>query len=811
MFDRLRRDLAFGLRTHLRTPLVTAVVVCTLALGIASAGVSFSLMNALFIRPLPIQGPDRFVRVYHQREGSPQVLPISYRELRDLGDLREVFAGAVAEQPAPFTLGAAGAYDRVWGEIVSERYFALLGVEPAYGRFFSTSEEEIGEPVIVISHGLWQRRFGGNPEALNSHVRVDARLMRIIGVAPPAFRGTIVAFESDLWVPIRSAPTRHSETADRADRGYFVIARLTEDSGAGRARAAVDALTHRLQQEYPATNRGIRLIAFPESEGRVPPPFRDGVLGFSTVAVAVALLVTAIACANVAGMMLARAAARRTEIGVRLALGASRRRIIAQLLTEAAMLSLAAGTIGVTVAFLLTQAVSRLQVPIARGASLSLDVTMDSRVLAVSFAVTVLTGVLFGLVPALEASRPNLVGILKAGGPGSGRHRSLAGRIFLAAQIALSMLLLITGGLFVRSLQHGRAIDLGFDPANVVTSAVDIRGSGYSPAETQGFWTTLIDEIRRLPMTESASLTARLPLELGIVTLSIGPEGFQPAGDRGWPSSEFAVVDPDFFDTLRIPLVDGRDFTDRDTGGAPPVIIVNDVVARQFWGEHRAVGRHVINPEGERFEVVGEVRRSKYLSVGEDPKPYVYFPLRQGMSHAMTIVARGTGDSAAHIRAIVAAVRRFDPTAPLFDVAPMSDRVTRSLAATSGGVAGLGIISLMALALTSLGLFGAVAQSVGRRTYEIGVRRALGAPDRNVIWVVVRDVVILVAAGLLLGIALALVAGRALRVLLYNVNPSDPLVFFTAPLVLLLVALVSAWLPTYRATRINAATALRYD
>ena len=430
----------------------------------------------------------------------------------------------MAEQPAPFTLGAAGAFDRVWGEIVSERYFALLGVEPAYGRFFSTSEEEIGEPVIVISHGLWQRRFGGNPEALNSHVRVDARLMRIIGVAPPSFRGTIVAFESDLWVPIRSAPTRHSETADRADRGYFVIARLTEDSGAGRARAAVDALTHRLQQEYPATNRGIRLIAFPESEGRVPPPFRDGVLGFSTVAVAVALLVTAIACANVAGMMLARAAARRTEIGVRLALGASRRRIIAQLLTEAAMLSLAAGTIGVTVAFLLTQAVSRLQVPIARGASLSLDVTMDSRVLAVSFAVTVLTGVLFGLVPALEASRPNLVGILKAGGPGSGRHRSLRGprlprRPDRLVHAAADYRRTVRAKSAARARHRSRVRSRERRDQRCRHQGIGLFASGDAG---------ILDDvdrarIRRLPMTESASLTARLPLELGIVTLSNRP------------------------------------------------------------------------------------------------------------------------------------------------------------------------------------------------------------------------------------------------------------------------------------------------
>jgi predicted permease len=749
--------------------------------------------------------------VYHLREGSPQVFPISYRELDELRGLTDVYDGAVAEQPAPFTLGAAGSYERIWGEIVSEGYFAVLGVGAAHGRVFSAREEQAGDPVVVLSHGLWQRRFGSDPAVLNTHVRVDGRPMRVIGIGPRGFRGTIVAFESDLWVPIRSTPTKHSDLADRADRGLFVLARLAADSTMARGRSAVDALTNRLQHDHPATNRGIRLVALPESEGRVPPPFRDGVLGFSTVAVVAALLVTLIACSNVAGLMVARAAARRTEIGVRLALGADRRRVVAQLVTEAAMLSVAAGALGVAVAIALLQSISSIAVPIARGASVSLDVTMDEPVLGLSVGLTVLTGLVFGLIPALEASRPDLTRVLKAATAGSGRRASWSGRVFLAAQIAVSILLLVSGGLFLRSLEHGRAIDLGFDPNNVVTTSVDISGSALSAEATAAFWIRLIDDIRRMPLTESASLSARLPLELGIVMLSIGPDGFLPGSDRGWPSSEFAVVEPDYFKTLRIPFVEGRDFSANDGAEAPPVVILNDVVARQFWGDSSALGRYIVNPEGERFEVIAVVRRSKYMSVGEDPRPYVYFPLRQGASHAMTIVARGQGDTAQHLREIVAAVRRFDATAPIYENAPMSERVARSLAATSGGAAGLVAISLMSLLLTSLGLFGAVAQAVGRRTYEIGVRRALGAPDRNVIWVVVRDVFLLVAAGMVAGVLMAVPASRALRSLLHNVDPADAVVFGAAPIILLAVAALAAWLPAYRATRINAAAALRYE
>jgi len=343
-----------------------------------------------------------------------------------------------------------------------------------------------------------------------------------------------------------------------------------------------------------------------------------------------------------------------------------------------------------------------------------------------------------------------------------------------------------------------------------VTTAVDIRAY-VSAAGSNRFWSKLLDEVRRLPQTESASLTARLPLELGIVTLSIAPEGFQPAEGRAWPSSEFAVVESDYFRTLRIPFVEGRDFNDRDTVGSQNVIIVNDVVARQFWGARSAIGEYVTTQEGHRCEVVGVVRRSKYLSVGEDPKPYVYLPLRQGISPAMTIVARSPAEAGAYLRAIADVVHRLNRTATLYEVSTMSKRTALALAPTVGATTALSLVGLVALALTSLGLFGTLAQTVNRRTYEIGVRRALGAQNGDVIWLVIRDAIGTVTAGLAVGMAAAMVAFFLLRTLLYNIDAADSLVFGIAPAILLAVSVFAAWMPAYRAVRINAAAALRYE
>jgi predicted permease len=807
--DSLRRDLAFGVRTHRRTPIVTAIVIATLSLGIAATSVAFSLINGVFLRPPPFQDPERFVRVYHHSASSAQYLPISYAEFDELRRLEGVFDGGLVEEPLPLALRIGDASERVFGEVVSDGYWPLLGIRPVLGRWLSTEEERTGEALVIISDGLWKQRFGGSPSAIGRDVGIDGRPYRVVGVAPPGFGGTILGFSSDLWIPLASSPGWRGMRTERSNRGLFAMARLAPGVSINHARAAVDILASRLEREYPASNSGIRLATFAESEGRILPTFRNEAIGASVLILVVAFLVTAIACANVAGVLLVRAEARRTEMGVRLAVGASRGRLVTQLFTESAILAIAAGGLGIALAWQATRFVSRTQITLARGAAVGLDVGMDWRVLAVSLGVTALTAVLFGLAPALETSRPDVLAVLrKIAKPGERRSRSRW--TFLSAQIAVSMVILASAGLFLRSLQHGRSADLGFDPTNVVTIAADVRATAASPAERRAFWTRLIDAIRRMPQTESVSLTYRPPLELGMVVASIGPDGFTPAQGEAWPTTEYCAIEPDYFKTLRTPLVEGRDFTAQDIDSASDVIIVNDVLAGQFWPDEPAVGKHVVFPDGRRSEVIGVVRRSKYLFVGEPPKPYVFVP-QNGGAEAMTIVARSSSDPAVYLQAIANIVLSHDPNAALFDVGALSSRVDKALAPTTGAASSLSITGLMALGLTALGLFGAVAQSVGRRTFEIGVRRALGARDRDVIRLVGRETLTLIIGGLAIGSVAALAASRALQSWLYDVNPADPLVFGLAPAVLLAVCLTAAWVPIRRALRLSASTALRHE
>ena len=425
---------------------------------------------------------------------------------------------------------------------------------------------------------------------------------------------------------------------------------------------------------------------------------------------------------------------------------------------------------------------------------------------------TIVTALLFGLAPAFEASQADVVSALKDGGRHAGGRRSRLRHALITMQVALSMTLLAGGGLFLRSLQNVRQIDLGFNPDRLVTTSVDLSLRGYTPGEGNRFWARLLHDVRRLPRTEAASLSARLPLDIGMSMLRIAPEGYQAPEGRGWPSTEFATVETGYLRTVGTPLLEGREFTERDTAAAPLVIILNDVLAHQFWPNASAIGRHVSTGPGNRFEVVGVARRSKYFSIGEDPKPYVYFPLRQGATRAMTVVARASGgDPATYLREIGDTIRRLDPIAPLYDVTTMAERVAMSMAPATGGAAALGIVGVVALALTALGLYGVVGQAVAHRTYEIGVRRALGAQDRDVARLVVAHAMGLVILGMAGGLAAGLGSARLLQRLLYGVDPADPVVFGVAPLVLIAVCVLAAWVPTWRAVRINAAAALRCE
>ncbi len=802
--ERLRRDVAFSARLHARTPLASACVVVTLAVGMAATSVAVALISAFFVRPLPVADAGRLVRVYRHSAASAQHLPLRYgdfEEVRALG----VFSGTAAEQPAPLILGGAGTAERTWGEIVSPGYFSELGLTPLHGRFFDPAEERDGVAVAVIGEGLWARQFGRDRGALGAEMRVDGRSYRVIGVAPAEFHGTVLGFASQLWIPVRAMPDARGEYGD----AYFTIAKLAPDVAIGDAQHALDALARRLDRERPGSHRGVRLSAFREASGRIPPPFREGFAGFSILGLGVALLVTAVAAANTAGVLLARAVTRRREMAVRLALGASRRSIVEQLLAEGAVLAIPAAVAGVAIAWQVTRLMSAFDVPIARGAELSFDVSLDGLALAAALAVTAGVVLLIGLTPALESSRLDLVSALRDA-QAHHRRRSWSRALFLTAQVAVSMVLLAGCAALFRSVQHARAIDPGFDPAGVVTTAVDLRAS--RSAGDPGFWLRLADEIRRLPRVDAASLASRVPLELGVVMTSLAPEGHGPATGADWPSVEFAIVDVGYLATMRIPLIEGREFDAGDRRGSPAVAVINDVLARRFWGHANVVGRGLVTRDGGRLQVVGVVRHSKYLSLGESPKPYLYLPLRQGDATAMTIVARtAAGEPAALLRAIADTVRRLEPDAPLYEATTMSRKVAMSLAPARGGALGLAVVAAMALALTAVGLFGVVAQAVSRRTFEIGVRRALGAADGRVVWLIVRDTMTPVLTGCVLGLLAAVAVQPMLRVVLYDVNRFDPLVVGLAPGVIVTVCSAAAWLPSRRATLISPTAALRRE
>ncbi|MCA1560855.1 MAG: ABC transporter permease [Acidobacteria bacterium] len=651
------QDLVFGVRTQLKTPAVTLAVIITLAFAIAALNVAFSLVNSFFIRPLPVEAPERLVRIYSSVAGGMQYFTVSYADYADIRELSTVFSGVVVEAPVAVSLRASGANERVWGEQVSGDYFSVLGVRPAYGRFFAP--EEAGPPgghsVIVLSDGLWLRRFGGSRDVLDETVLINGEPCRVIGVAPEDFRGVTLGVRPELWRPASG------DQNQRGGFGFFAMARLQPGVTLDQAALALDLLARQLQQSYPASNRGVRFAVLAESAGRVHPMARGSILGFSAIMVAVTTLLLLLACASVAGVLLVRAVSRRREIGVRIALGAARGRIVRQFLIESAALAALAGTAGLVLAWIASRVPSGIQLPTR--VPLSVDFGLDGRVLLFSLVVTVLTGVLFGLAPAFEGSRFDLVAMMKTG-PVSSRRGSWLRSALVAGQVGLAMALLIAGGLFLRSLQNVHRLDIGFDPRGVVMTAADPGLHGYSLADARQFWRRASDRITALPNTESVSLASTVPFHLDIQQISMGPERYQPPAEGGWPSIDVATVDSAYFRTMGIPLLEGRDFSERDTEASPAVVIVNDVLARRFWPGTGAVGKRVATSDGRQYEVIGVARRTKHLTIGEDPKPYVYFPWRQTDGRAMTILVRGTGDPGSLLRQVRDALHATDPTLP---------------------------------------------------------------------------------------------------------------------------------------------------
>jgi putative ABC transport system permease protein len=818
-----------------KNPEFTAVAVLSLALGIGANTSIFSVVNAALLRPLPVTEPDRLVFVFNGSRTNPWGVS-SYPDYLDYRDKNEVFSDLLTYSGITMSARADDQTDLLSGSIVSGNFFDALGVQAVLGRTFS-SEEDLTpntHPVAVISHGLWERRFGSNRRIIGQQLALNGHAFTIIGVAPSGFNGPEVLENNDIYVPMMMQalvrPPRGGFSGDmnpdllgrRGSRWLSVIGRLKPGVTSEQAQAGMTQLAAGLEQAYPEQNRNTIATLFPVSKGN--PQAYTQLISVAGLLLAVVAIVLLIACANVANLLLARASARRKEIAVRLAMGATRSRLVRQLLTESVLLSLAGGVFGLLLA-LWTIDLLKTATPPSGIFSFTLDYRLDGRVLAFTFALSLATGVIFGLLPALQASKPDLVPALKdeASAAAQGRRRFNLRNLLVVAQVALSLTLLIGAGLFLRSLKNAQDIDPGFDAEKILNAQLNINLLRYTKAQGQEFYRQVVERVEALPGVESASLARVVPLSGTGRGASFQIEGQDPpentvrsegSGSQENPNTASAnVVSLKYFQTMGIGLLRGRDFSAQDKEGAPLVIVVNEAFARRFFESQEALGNRVSfrGPQGPWSEIVGVVRDSKYRTLGERPRSTVYQPLAQNHETGMALHVRTNGKPASVATNVRREVQSIEPNLAVTSVESMAGVFGGSLFAARMGAALLAIFGLLALVLAAVGLYGVMSYSVSRRTREIGIRMALGAGSGNVLRLVLKEGMTLVGGGVAAGLIAAAALTRLLASFLYGVSPMDATTFVAIPLVLALVALLASYLPARRAAKVDPMEALRYQ
>ncbi|MBX6363369.1 MAG: ABC transporter permease [Gemmatimonadetes bacterium] len=817
----LVREIRFALRALRKRPGFTAVAVLTLGLGLGANLSIFSLVDAALLRPpAAVREPERLVTLWTSDFSGPRYGGTSYPDYEAIAAAADVFAGVAASSPRPLSLAGVAGSERLFGEIVSANYFDVLGVRPALGRFFLPQEAGAagGHPVVVLGWGLWQRAFGGSRDVIGRTVRLSGVPLTVVGVAPPGFRGSIRGLALEVWVPFSADRALLGFRPEgRGDRGLFVTARLRPGVTVAEAQARLDLIARQLHAAYAQEWTDVRgrprvLTAVPERLSRVPPMARGPVVGFMALLMAIVAIVLLIACANVANLLLARAAGRQREVAIRLALGATRRRLVRQLLVESLLLALAGGALGVLVARWTTALLAGFHPPI--DVPLALDLRVDGAVLGFGLLLSVATAVAFGLAPALRVTRPDLVPALRDEGStvrAGGRRFGLR-NLLVIGQVAGSLVLLVAGSLFLRTLRQATRIDAGFDPENLLLVAFDLTAERYDPARAADFYRRLEERVSALPGVRAVTLAQWVPLGLDFARRGLVVEGYQarPGEDL---EQGFNVVGDDYFRTLGTRIVRGRALDERDHAGAPLAVVVNESFARRYWPGADPLGKHIgwEGPDGRMAEVVGIAQDGKYRSLGEEPRPYFYIAAAQVDARDLTLHVRTAGDPRALVPAVRAAVRELAPGLPIAKLTTLREQVAVSLLPQRLAAVVLGVLGAGALLLAVVGLHGVVAYAVSLRTRELGIRVALGARPADIQRMVLADGMRLVAIGAAVGLALALAASRLLRGFLLGGDGADPVAFVAVPLLLAGVALVSAYIPARRAGRVDPMEALRVE
>jgi predicted permease len=810
--ETLKRDVRFSLRSLRRNPVFAGAAIVTLALGIAANSTIFSMVSRFVLYAAPVGRPATLMALHTTHDGDTCCNNFTWPLFVDVREQARTFSGVAAYyELVPASVGGLGEPERVWGQAATANFFNVAQLTMTLGRGFSADEERA--PVVVIGERLWRRRFGADRTVLGRAILLSGQPFTVVGVAPPGFRGVDLILDAEFWIPLRQLDRLlpNSGTYESRDNHWLaVIGRLKDGVTQAQAAAELGLIARRVAQAHPDTNKGGGFRF--ERAGSLPPRDAETVKLFLAALSAVVLLVLGIACANVANLLLAQAAGRQREMAMRLALGATRGQLLRQLLTESVLLALGGGVLGVLLALAATRGLTAFHIPAP--VPLNTSVSVDWRVLLFTLALSLGTGLLFGIAPALAATRPAISNALKGEEVlgRSGRLWSLR-NFLVVSQIAMSLILLCATGLFLRSMQSAASMDTGLRSQGVLTMSIDPRLHGYTAARTTQILTELRERVAALPGVASVACTDVLPLSGGHRSDGFQAEG-RPGPLRAIPSVEMFMASPGYFKTLGIPLIAGRDFGDESATG-PKVAIVDEAFAHLLFPNENPVGQRV-SSGGVTFEIIGLTKHIKSRTLGEEVRPVLFRSLAQSIGSepsmmGYSIVVRSSGDPATVAGAVRREIHTVDPTLAVYNAETMDEHLRSALFLPRLAGTLFGVVGIVGLLLAAIGLYGVMSYSISRRTREIGIRMALGAQSGGVQRLVVRQGMSLTLIAVALGLGAAWAAARLLASFLYGVPPHDPVTFTVVPLFLAAVALLACWLPARRAAGVDPLTALRHE